>query len=384
MTDRTLRVLLVEGWWHGSHRRWAEGYRQASRHTVDLVTGTEDGWRWLLRAGAIGLAERVVAHIEAHGHPDVIVISGTVDVGHLLGLTHRTLGRPGRPVPPVVVYQHESQVVFPTTRSDGGEAALRNLVSWAAADLVLFNSAFHREAVVAALPAMIERWPRATPRPDLDRLAARFEVVPIGLDLTSWARPLRGRRDRDGPPVVLWPHRWERDKDPEAFARAVAKLVDDGVPFRLILAGEEPAAGSEYAVGVRAGLADRFADRVVATGPFDRDRYRALLGLADVVVSCAHHEFFGMAVVEAIAAGCRPVLPADLSYPGLLPDRWHDRVLYRRGRFGTALRDAVAEVATVGHRPAVDGLAEAMDRFDWDTVADLYDDRLEALALSGC
>jgi glycosyltransferase involved in cell wall biosynthesis len=39
---------------------------------------------------------------------------------------------------------------------------------------------------------------------------------------------------------------------------------------------------------------------------------------ADVIVSTAIHEFFGISVVEAIAAGVYPVLPRRLSYPELL------------------------------------------------------------------
>ena len=38
------------------------------------------------------------------------------------------------------------------------------------------------------------------------------------------------------------------------------------------------------------------------------------------MLSTARHEFFGIAVAEALRAGCLPWLPARLSYPELLPE----------------------------------------------------------------
>ena len=51
----------------------------------------------------------------------------------------------------------------------------------------------------------------------------------------------------------------------------------------------------------------------------DRRRYLRRLAACDWVLSTAVHEFFGVAVVEALLAGCLPWLPDRLSYPELLP-----------------------------------------------------------------
>ena len=51
-----------------------------------------------------------------------------------------------------------------------------------------------------------------------------------------------------------------------------------------------------------------------------RDEYWKRLGACDWVLSTARHEFFGIAVVEAMLAGCLPWLPPRLSYPELLSD----------------------------------------------------------------
>jgi glycosyltransferase involved in cell wall biosynthesis len=49
-----------------------------------------------------------------------------------------------------------------------------------------------------------------------------------------------------------------------------------------------------------------------------RAEYLDCLSRADVFVSTALHEFFGLAVMESIALGLFPLLPKRLSYPELL------------------------------------------------------------------
>ncbi|MHC4998158.1 MAG: glycosyltransferase, partial [Planctomycetota bacterium] len=46
--------------------------------------------------------------------------------------------------------------------------------------------------------------------------------------------------------------------------------------------------------------------------------YEEALIESDIVVSTAHHEFFGIGMLEAIAAGCFPLLPQRLSYPTII------------------------------------------------------------------
>ena len=371
------KILLVEPWRHGSHERWAVGYRNASRHDVHIVGLPGGRWRWLLRAGAVPLADAIAHWVDEHGQPDLLLVSGLVDVAQLLGLARRSLTS----MPPVVIYQHESQLVYPGRRAEEQEAALRNWLSWCAADLVVFNSAYHRDTLLAELPHFLERIPDPKHGAKLDEVVDRFDVLPVGVDLA----PFRGRKHGGGRstaadahgPLILWPHRWEPDRDPDAFAAALDKLVAAGVPFRLVLAGEEPPGGSQHTGKVRVGFAERFRAQVEAVGPFNRDRYRELVRAADIVVSCTTHEFFGVSVVEAVAAGCRPVLPAALSYPELIPARWHDIALYPKGRFGSALGDAVTNVNRDEARLV--GLADTMERFDWSVVAPRYDDRLARL-----
>ncbi len=371
-----MKILLVEPWLSGSHRAWAEGYRASSGHDVDVVGLPGQLWRWRLRGGALPLAESITNWIDRNGQPDLLLVSGLVDVAELLGLARRNLS----PDAGVVIYQHESQLVYPVAEGnfDNG-AALRNWMSWCAADLVLFNSYHHLRAVTSALPGFIRSLPDDTHQPSIENVLSKFEVFPVGVDLgpIPAGGDRRARAEREDRPIILWPHRWERDKDPGAFLTALDKVRDAGLDFGLVLAGQDPPSGSTMATEERERAEKDFADHIVASGDFDRDTYLRHLVEADLVVSCARHEFFGVAVVEAVAAGCVPLLPDALSYPELIRPPWHRTVLYEPGTFGTRLVDAVKRIGEL--RNETIGLAESMGRYDWGSVGQIYDDRLAAV-----
>jgi glycosyltransferase involved in cell wall biosynthesis len=153
------------------------------------------------------------------------------------------------------------------------------------------------------------------------------------------------------------------------------KLAEEGVDFRLAIAGEntrvDPREFTE--------ACHLLGDRVVQVGYLPRLAYTELLGEADVVVSAARHEFFGIAVVEAIAGGAVPVLPCRLSYPELISDRYQAVALYPDGGLTTRLREVLEDLGW--WRSQIEGLADATRRFDWSVVIDDYDTRLERLAI---
>jgi glycosyltransferase involved in cell wall biosynthesis len=375
-----LDVLLVEPYFAGSHRQWAEGYVRHSAHRVRLVTHAGSFWRWRLRGGSVTLARAIEADVASHGRPDVVLVSDLVNLAALLGLARRALDGV-----PVALYLHENQLLYPPppprgrqpsrrSTADPEEAALVNWVSLAAADAVIFNSAFHRDALLGALAGLLGRAPDH-PHADLVAdVAARATVVPVGVDLDDLvAHPRDLDPTRAHAPLVVWNQRWEHDKDPEAFFDALLRLADEGVAFRLALAGENVRVDPREFDDARV----RLGGRVVHVGHLPEADYRELLTRADVVVSTARHEFFGVAIVEAMAAGAVPLLPDRLSYPELVPERYHESVLYSDGALTDGLRRVLADLG--GARAAVDGLRSEMLRFDWATLAPVYDDRLRDL-----
>ena len=93
------------------------------------------------------------------------------------------------------------------------------------------------------------------------------------------------------------------------------------------------------------------------------DYYRFLLG-GDIVVSTALHEFFGMSVIEAVRAGCVPVLPKRLSYLELFDDSF----LYEEGDLYNCLRNVLSKKTKLSAEQA----KQMTESYSWQSLADEY------------
>ena len=169
-------------------------------------------------------------------------------------------------------------------------------------------------------------------------------------------------RERDVTvPTVLWNHRWEHDKSVTEFIDTTGRLQKSNVDFRLILLGQT----HDNLAGVRQSIDQLFGKELVHCGFAEtKNSYASLLHQADIVVSTAMHEFFGVAVIEAIRAGCVPVLPDRLSYRELYPGSY----LYHEGGFEGMLLSRIKERNRLNKVEACD----LTDRFSWQSLASSY------------
>jgi glycosyltransferase involved in cell wall biosynthesis len=350
------RILVLEPFFGGSHRAFVEGLERHSAHRFDRLTLPPALWKWRLRAAALALAERA----RRRPRPDLLLASSLCDAAHLRALL-------GDDPPPLAVYFHESQLGYPVPEGKGADVhlAIANLASALAARRVLFNSAFHRDDFLGRVPDLLRTLPPPRPRRAAAEIRRRSVVLHPGVDLP----PRPAERRPDGPPIILWNHRWEFDKDPAGFFQVCDRLRDRGLPFRLVLLGES----QQFVPKPFLAAKERLGAQILHYGFVRRrSQYLAWLARADLIISTALQENFGIAVVEAIAAGCYPLLPNALAYPEILPDRLHPRHLYRD------LPDLVERCAALLHAP--EGLAEgraerrrAVERFAWHRVARRYD-----------
>lgn len=321
-----------------------------------------------MRGGAVALSGQV-ARLTADGwRPEVVLVSDMVDLGLFRALTLPMWG-----APTMVLYFHENQIMYP---SQGGTDVAFGFLNWSSAlvaDEIWFNSEFHRGGFLDALPAFLDRFPDGPHDSRSREISDRSRVLPVGVDL----EPFSPTDAVTGPPVVLWNHRWEHDKRPGRFGRAVLALADEGLDFAVVICGEEPLGGDPF----RKDLERDLGARLRWSGHADRSTYVDLVNGSDIVVSTADHEFFGIAVVEALAAGAFPVVPDRLSYPELIPAEFHREALYPSGGLADRLRDRltdVEETRDLGRR-----ISANMRHFDWRVVAPRYDDSLETLTGRG-
>ncbi len=359
-----MKIWLVEPYYTGSHRAWAEGYRAHSRHDVRLLTLPGRFWKWRMQGGAVTLARRAAALAE---QPDLILASDMLNVPVFLAS-----GRADWQSAPLALYFHENQLTYPLQPGEKRDLhyGFVNFVSALRADAVFFNSTHHLEEFFDELPRLLKHFPDYTESWAVDALRAKSQVLPLGLDLARFDAHRPPEPD-SGRPLILWNHRWEYDKDPGTFFRAIYALAEEGLDFGLVLLGESFRNQPEEFLKARQRLPGQVEHFGYAE---DFATYARLLWQSDVVVSTALHDFFGVAVVEACYCDCFPILPRRLSYPELIPPEHHGDCLYEDPDDLLArLRHAVRHASDVR---AV-SLRSHMARFDWREQAPVYDRLLE-------
>jgi glycosyltransferase involved in cell wall biosynthesis len=360
-----MRALFVEPFYGGSHKAFLDGLVRHTTHELTVLTLPEGEWRRRMRRGAQELAPLAR---ELQGDFDVLVATDMLDLPAFLALT-----RPRFADTPVMLYMHENQFTYPRLRGTKFNSwfGQMNYLSACVADVVAFNSAFHREDFLRALRGLATQ-PNNWLIPEaIDAIALKSIVLPVGVEL-SWLDAHAIPRPA-GAPIMLWNHRWEFDKAPELFARTVRGLADEGVPFRLAIAGEPGPNPAPELLALRELPAERIFHFGYAA---EAAMYARLLWQSDIVVSTSRHEFFGVAMVEALYAGCMPVAPARYNYPALIPSELHDACLFETAdQFSNKLRVLLTSPAT----PSAACRASA-ERFAWPNVAPLWDEALRAVA----
>lgn len=378
------KVLFVEPYDGGSHRAFREGLTRHSRHRIESITLPARFWKWRMRGAAAWFADRI-AELPRRDH-ELVLVTGYVNVADLRGLLAEPLDRA-----PMLLYFHENQLTYPLSPQEEFDFhfGFTNIVSALAADRVVFNSGFQRELFLDGLPDYLAKMPEAVPRELPRRLAERSEVLGVGLERAPLpaahfpqyrggpCEPEAGPRWPNGArPLLLWNHRWEFDKRPEDFTTAVLRLLEAGLDFEVALLGESRNNDETFA-----DLRRRLGDRCVAYGHVEsRERYEALLERADVVVSCADQEYFGIAVAEAVHAGCYPVLPRRQVYPSLYGSRCRGRHLYETPEQLVELLGDLIRGEGCGH---VCSLDRDLDEFCWPRLAPRYDELIDRVAAAG-
>ncbi len=361
-----MKFLFLEPFYGGSHKDFADGLVDHSRHEIDLVTLPARFWKWRLRGAAIYWSRR----IEEPGRYDGLIASSLMNLGDLKALW-------GDACPPALVYFHENQLTYPSAPDDRHDLqpGFTNIITALAARRVLFNSHTHRAAFLSALPRLIEIMPDFRPGWAVRLIEEKSDVAHPGCHFSKAATDRS--REAAKPQLIVWNHRWEHDKAPEAFFRTLEAMIRRGIDFRAALLGEEYARMPE----VFRQAPERLGQRLVQYGrvPSRRDYY-GWLKRGDIVVSTAVQENFGIAVVEAMRHGCLPLLPNRLSYPEILPPPFHEDFLYADQE---ELESKLARLLTCGHAHESErrALSREMDKYAWENRIGQFDEELERLTV---
>ncbi len=358
-----MKILLLEPYFTGSHKSWAEGYQSNSSHEIKIISLPGQFWKWRMHGGAITIAKEF---LQSDFDPDLIIATDMLDVTSFLSLTReRTFNIP------TVLYFHENQITYPWSSSDRDVLEKRdvhygfiNLTSALTANHVLFNSEYHLDSFLSGGKKILKHFPDYQELDTIDEIQSKSQILYLGMDLLQFDAY---KEEKKGDPVILWNHRWEYDKNPESFFHLLYRLHDEDYAFQIAILGEN----FQSTPNVFDEAKDRLKEKIIHYGYCnDFKEYARWLWKADILPVTSNQDFFGVSIMEAIYCGAYPILPKRLTYPELLPDTSHHKHLYdNEDELYELVKDCIDHI----EMNRENAIGDWVNKFDWKLMAPIYD-----------
>ena len=369
LVNFNVKILLIEPYFTGSHKHWADGYKKHSVHKIRILSMKGQFWKWRMHGGAITLAQEFN---DLDWNPDLIMATDMLDLSTFLALTKRKSYNI-----PTALYFHENQLCYPWSPNDRDIQYNRdthygfiNYVSALTADHVFFNSEFHMNSFLNALPSFLKQFPDHKELDSVAGIREKSKILYLGMDLKKFEEH---RTDHGDIPLILWNHRWEYDKNPESFFYLLEKIMNDGHQFHLAILGENFSQSPSIFDQART----TFKDCIVKWGYEETfDEYARWLWKADILPVTSNQEFFGGSVMEAIYCNTWPILPNRLTYPELLPTEQHKDHLYSDD--AEILEKIIWAIDHI-EKIRASRIRFISEPFDWKTMAPIYDKAMRSV-----
>ncbi len=319
-----MHITLIEPYFTGSHAQWANGLRKNSQHQVELLTLPGRFWKWRMYGGAVELAQQFQNKIQ---QTDLILATDMLDLSTFLALTRSQTAHT-----PVAVYFHENQITYPWPPNDpdiqngrNNQYGFLNYTSALAADQLFFNSKYHQQTFLNALPGFLKQFPDFKGLDLIQSITNKSQVLHLGMELKKM--DVHKKVISSKVPLILWNHRWEYDKAPSIFFEALFRLKSENIPFQVVVLGKD----YEKAPAIFAQAKQHLANEIVHFGYLkDRADYCKWLWAADILPVSGIQDYFGGSVVEAMHCNTFPLLPNRLAYPEHIPESKKTNYLYPR------------------------------------------------------
>lgn len=369
-----MKILLLSGYHAASHKYWADGMVNClSEHQWHCLSLPARHFNWRIRGAPLSWLSEQSAIFEQDY--DLVIATSMVDLATLKGLV------PSIARAPCLYYCHENQFEYPRSFQQHAsvDAQMVNLYAALAADRVLFNSAFNRDSFFAGVNRLLSKLPDHRPAAIEPLLSGKCQVLPVPLienllvradqDETSELYHQRWQcsagSDIDNSSIrILWAARWEYDKGPDRLLAVMKQLERCAVDYKLCILGEQFRRVPPQFETIQ----QQYGHRLVQFGYAEsRAEYQSWLASADMMLSTSIHEFQGVAVLEAIAAGCVPALPNRLAYPELATQQF----LYA-SHIDDIEQEAVAAVELIRTHHAQRTVAPSVDHLMWSQLKPQY------------
>jgi glycosyltransferase involved in cell wall biosynthesis len=360
-----MRLLLLSAYHSASHRYWCEGL-MAALPEFDWTLKTQPARHFSWRVRASGWLWALADDADLSRKYDLVIATSLCEVVTLKALC------PALRDTPLWLYFHENQFAHPigdrqwASHQQGWQ--FQSIQNALCADRIDFNTAFNRDTFFAGARRLLKKFPERLPNRPLQRLEAHSGVlaVPLTERFAQFRDAPKNRR------LIVWNHRWEWDKQPERFLKALTELAAEGIDFEVAMLGS----GSGRKTGEFQEYRDALGPRVRHWGEAHEATYSAFIREAGIGVSCALHDFQGLATLELAQAGATVVVPRRVAYPECLPDaHFYEGSEADAATDSSDLKNALRGVLKDESPPAID--PEKLPR--WSTLAEAYRERIKQL-----
>ena len=363
-----MRILFIEPFYQGSHKKWLDDWVDRSQHEFVLYTLPGRHWKWRMEASAVHFADKYKLEKPLI---DLILCSDFLNLGLFLGLSGI-----GDQIP-AGIYFHENQLVYPWSENDPDKLNSRdrhysfiNYTSALAAQKVMFNSHYHQKSFIQALPGFLKAFPDKQGIQNVARIENKSTVLPLGFNFDH--NNISRKFEQSDIPVLLWNHRWEYDKNPEGFFLAMKKLQAQSIPFKLIVCGEKtntyPTVFDEAKV--------TFKNELVHFGYVESKRdYMSLLKSADIQFITGIQDFFGISFVEAMHFHVYPIFPNRLAYPEHIDEGIREKHMYGNEQEGQIKLEWACQNLDIIRKDT--HYAASLLKYNWENLIEMYDEIVE-------
>lgn len=355
-------ILILEPYYGGSHKVFLDGLSENIDANCIFLTLPARKWKMRMQLSAIWFIEKIRQLVQKDIQFDLVLCSTFVDVAVLRSLLSQQLWWDH--TIPLFIYFHENQFNYPGQVVDPqiNQFTSINFTSSISADFLAFNSRFNRDSFLQGISRYLKKATDMEVSDLVGTIKKKSTIIHPGLDFSLIDTTRCNTNKQNKTPVIVWNHRWEHDKNPEEFFSTLYRLQKRNIDFSLILLGQsfrdQPRCFLE--------AQKRLASHILHFSYVDtKKEYINLLCRGDIVISTARHEFFGISVIEAVRAGCYPLLPNRLVYPELFGTEY----LYAENRLTQRLKQIIEKPKKIS-KETLEGIT---NRFQWSHLKKKYE-----------
>lgn len=372
-----MRILLISAYEASSHKAWAKTLMSGmSQHDWEYVSLPARHFAWRIRGNAMSFAFDPQFKSVIERSYDVVIATSMTDVVGLKAFC------PNLQNIPWLLYFHENQFAYPASDKQQGliEMQMVTMYSALAADVCVFNSQFNKDTFFGGARALLKKLPDYVSPDWLHGTESNAQVLPVPLEMSTSIEvfmPEEGVNTKASKRIKLvWSARWEFDKGPDRLLAILEELERRDVDYEIAILGEQFRSVPKEFDQIQA----KFSHRITQFGfAPSRADYLAFLASSDMVLSTALHEFQGLAVLEAVALGCVPVLPNRQVYPKLFGESLSAKSYLYQSDLKNIENEAKYAVNLIQRHATENTEAPSVRAFYAENLLDQYDTLLSSL-----